>query len=551
MNNSIDNGVKLFDLKKYHESLEIFQNLLKNDPRNIKVLMYTSFNLMFLKKFEDAIKILHQVLKLKSNIADVNFNIALCYQNLNDYENAVENYKSAIKKNPNYHQAYINLGILFKNLERFEDSIEIYKKALNNKVNYEEIYINLSEVYKILKNYFLAKQSAESALKINNQSILALNNLGIAYIDEGDQKEAIKILENSKKINPNYFMTHSNLGIAYRYTGEYEKAKEAYKNSISLNPDYHDAYFNLGQIQLSEGDFENGWQNYEHRWGKLQKRPVRLDFNKPIWNPTLGYKRLLIWGEQGIGEQILFSTILIDLINLFEEILILIDDRLCPLYQSSFPKIKVLKKSENTDESLFDYHIPICSLGLFFRKNIGDFKSPEKVFDINVKKHNGKKRRCAISWISTNSDTGYSKSMTLEDLLPILQLDDIEFFNIQYTNEDNLVKEFCKKNGVFIHKIENLDTFNDLEGLINFISECDFTITVSNTNAHLSASIGQTTYLLLPKEVGKFWYWENELSNKNLWYPSIKKISQTTKQNWSDPIKKLEKILNPKKEILS
>ena len=258
--------------------------------------------------------------------------------------------------------------MLFKNLERFEDSIEIYKKALNNKVNYEEIYINLSEVYKILKNYSLAKQSAESALKINSQSVLALNNLGIAYIDEGDQKEAIKILENSKKINPNYFMTHSNLGIAYRYAGEYAKAEEAYKNSIRLNPNYHDAYFNLGQIQLSEGDFENGWQNYEHRWGKLQKRPVRLDFNKPIWNPTLGYKRLLIWGEQGIGEQILFSTILIDLINLFEEILILIDDRLCPLYQSSFPKIKVLKKSENTDESLFDYHIPICSLGLFLEK---------------------------------------------------------------------------------------------------------------------------------------------------------------------------------------
>ena len=89
------------------------------------------------------------------------------------------------------------------------------------------------------------------------------------------------------------------------------------------------------------------------------------------------------------------------------------------------------------------------------------------------------------------------------------------------------------------------------EAIVNFLTECDFTITVSNTNAHLSASIGQTTYLLLPKEVGKFWYWENELNNKNLWYPSIKKISQTTKQNWSDPIKKLEKILNPKKEILN
>ena len=56
MNNSIDNGVKLFELKKYHESLEIFQNLLKNDSRNIKVLMYTSFNLMFLKNLRMQLK---------------------------------------------------------------------------------------------------------------------------------------------------------------------------------------------------------------------------------------------------------------------------------------------------------------------------------------------------------------------------------------------------------------------------------------------------------------------------------------------------------------
>ena len=94
--------------------------------------------------------------------------------------------------------------------------------------------------------------------------------------------------------------------------------------------------------------------------------------------------------------------------------------------------------SESVDENLFDYHLPICSLGKYFRKESSNFlNSKHNFLSVNENKFNDKdkKFRCALSWKSANPDTGFSKSIKLVDLLPILSIKDIEFYNIQYTNE--------------------------------------------------------------------------------------------------------------------
>jgi len=73
---------------------------------------------------------------------------------------------------------------------------------------------------------------------------------------------------------------------------------------------------------------------------------------------------------------------------------------------------------------------------------------------------------------------------------------------------------------------------------------------VSNTNAHLAASIGIPTYLLLPFQKGNFWYWSNEINNKNLWYPSIVKFQQIKDGSWKDPVKRLKNYLEEKYQII-
>ena len=116
-----------------------------------------------------------------------------------------------------------------------------------------------------------------------------------------------------------------------------------------------------------------------------------------------------------------------------------------------------------------------------------------------------KKFRCALSWQSTNPDTAKAKSINLIDLEDILKIENIEFYSIQYTDVTSEIDEIHNKLGIQIKSIQDLDTKNDLYSVQQLIDSCDFTITVSNSNAHLSAIIGKPTFLLLNNGIGKLW----------------------------------------------
>ena len=88
----------------------------------------------------------------------------------------------------------------------------------------------------------------------------------------------------------------------------------------------------------------------------------------------------------------------------------------------------------------------------------------------------------------------------------------------------------------------NKDNFNDLNGITSLIEICDFVITVSNTNAHISGALGKKTFLLLPKGKGRLWYWSSK-NNKSLWYPSIEVIEQNVAGSWNSVINKLSKLV--------
>ena len=99
-----------------------------------------------------------------------------------------------------------------------------------------------------------------------------------------------------------------------------------------------------------------------------------------------------------------------------------------------------------------------------------------------------------------------------------------------------------KANRIKINKVESVDNFNNLNGLTSLIDICDFIITVSNTNAHISGALGKKTFLLLPKGKGRLWYWSSE-KKKSIWYPSIEVLEQNITGSWENVINKLGKIL--------
>ena len=147
-----------------------------------------------------------------------------------------------------------------------------------------------------------------------------------------------------------------------------------------------------------------------------------------------------------------------------------------------------------------------------------------------------------MSWISKNEDIGINKSISLETLNPLLSLKNITFIDLQYNNTIDERKKFYDTNNIKIEKFEHIDNFNDLNGVTSLIEICDFVITISNTTAHLSGSLGKKTYLLLPKGKGLLWYWSSK-NKKSNWYPSIEILQQNVVGSWVSVINKLTKIL--------
>lgn len=518
---------KLFNEKKFNESKKYFEKLFDNNFYNKNLLNYLSLNYIYLGQFTEAIKILKKLISANKEDTDSYLNLAYCYQRINDFNNAINIYETAISINPHIEQLYLNLGSMLRKLKLFKKSEEVLLKA--KKLNSHKVFTTLSSLYIDTKQFKRAIKFANMAININPNDILAINNLACIYINLNDYKMGSIFLDKALGLAPEDSLTHLNLGAMHKNLNNLNKAKFHFQQSIVTNPNQYEAYLYKSLIELSENNFHDGWDNYEFRW---YIQDTRIKPNCAKWDGSRKYQHLLLWGEQGLGEQILFGSIIPELFNIFKSITLVIDEKLKPIFQESFKELNVFSPREDWAKENFDCHLPIASLGRFFRKNLESFNRPHDYLKSKSIIKNNNKIRCGISWKSVNSVEGDLKSIQLKQLLPLLEIENIDFYNVQYTDEKKEIDKFNTSHNVNIQNIYNLDTFNDLYNFSKYLKSFDFLLSISNTTAHLSGALGVPTLLLLPKNVGRLWYWSNTIEDKNLWYPSVKIFRQEVDGNW-------------------
>ena len=262
------------------------------------------------------------------------------YAALHKHDDAIESYKTAIKIKPDYADAYNNMGIALKDKGEFDAAIDSYKQALKIKPDFAEVF----------------------------------SNMGSALNKKGDLDAAIDICKQAIKIKPDFAKAFTVLGIALNDKGELDAATDSYKQAIKINPEYANAQFNGSLAYLAKEDFRNGWQQYEWRWEDSSCTSVPLSSKKSRWDPEKAGS-LLLWSEQGIGDIIMFSSMIFELYQQVEQLVIQIDKRLIPLFSRSFPKdIIYYPNGEKVPESAYDTHIPFGSLPIHFRPNLESFK---------------------------------------------------------------------------------------------------------------------------------------------------------------------------------
>jgi hypothetical protein len=356
-------------------------------------------------------------------------------------------------------------------------------------------------------------------------------------------------------LEPHNSNLYFNRGSLFSQTGDIAGALENYNKAIELAPNNAEASYNKSLLYLSQKEFDKGWDLLHWRSVNPKQPQQQLQTSLPTWEPSkVEHRRVLIWAEQGVGDQILFSTLLKEAQQRIRELHVMLDARLIPLMERSLKGIRFHPQEKPINQAEFDAHMPIMSLGGIFRRSQIDFANASNPLLLADSERVAGLRRslspeggllCGIFWKSRYNKNEHRKSLKLIDLLPILKIPHIRFVNLQYGDTNEECKLLQDRTGVAVHSCDSVDNFKDLDGHAALIQACDFLVGCSNTTAHLAGALGKTTYLALSHGHGTFWYWANQINEHSLWYPSIKIHRQLKAGNWAQTIEAIHSdILN-------
>lgn len=460
--------------------------------------------------------LLGQILKNKPSHSEALSLSGVIAARQNNYELALDRMNEALRANKKNGLAHSNMGNILLALNRTHEAIEAYRLAIKIMPTYVEAYGNLGNALQVAKRY----------------------------------SEAIEVYQQAIKIDPNNAEFMVSLGNAYLRTNFINLASTFYDAAIVRDPGYAKAHFFKALVQLQIKKFQEGWREYEWRWASGEFDSLPLSSKKPVWNGNKFEGSLLIWAEQGLGDQILYASIFGELINFPQKIMISVNRKLLPIYQRSFPHFQILDSNDFIPEESYDYHLPVASLGNFFRTQLVDFKRDSKGYlvpnpdSINVNKQRSCKKNilCGLSWKSTNEKFGSEKSIPLVDLSEILVLEKLDFINLQYGDTPSDIKAVKDKTGIEIINPGDINLYDELDSLLSLINDCDIILTTSNSTAHMAGALGKEVLLLLPYSVGAIWYW-HDIEGVSLWYPSVRIFKQEKQGDWSAPIEAAKEYL--------
>ncbi len=538
LNKEIKNAIyfqKLAIQKAPFESafyLNLYETLRKNND------LEQSLSILYFSKI-----LSHKDLSIDHKIANLNTSLKKYSQADTIYRDLIKNKK--VSKDIIY--SYCSNLIKLKKEKEAILFIENYEKNFKTDEVLKSLtglaYLEQQE-YDSAENYFL------QAIQLDNNNANLQTMLGDCYERMGKLDKAKNYYEISLKLDSNNKSTLNSLASLNYFNGDIDEAERLYKLSINYNENNHDAKYLLAQCQLAKSNYTEGWKNFESRWFSHSFNSRKLKSNLPKFTLNYENKNLLIWSEQGVGDQILSLRFLRDVENYTENIFIKIDKRLHPIIKRSHPNVKFFssdidyKLKIDSQISLVDLATLFLTESSYFDKNNDKYISGDNSIkkELKEKLKTGKKVVCGLSWISKNNKIGNNKSITLEMLKPLLLIESITFIDLQYNDTKIEKDKFFNDNSIKIIEVDTIDNFNDLNGITSLIEICDFVITVSNTNAHISGALGKKTFLLLPKGKGRLWYWSSE-NNKSLWYPSIEVIEQNVAGSWNSAINKLSKLV--------
>ena len=583
-------GVALSETEEHDEAMNYLKKARRINPNSPKILFNLGKTYIACKKYSQGKQTLKKYLQIKSDDIDGINNYSICLfkttkkdqaiklllktieedrANLDtynillpelisnkDYISSLQHSETAISKWPDDNKVYLSYAITQQKLRNNKEAKEAYEELISREktnFSYHNKYANF--LYETGK-WREAEKLATKAYNISSDSVTAITNLGRIRQQRGDLESAKALYLKAIKLNPEYADAQNNLGNLLMYMDDVKGAIKYFDKAVELKPNNPGIKFNRSIAHLTLGNISDHWRDHRLRFTKSDPVEERK-WPWPIWNgENLKNKKILLWGEQGLGDEIIHSRCIPDISKQSQSCAYETSPRLAKLFSRSFPEVKVFsinKKSDNIiKEEPFDFHSSIIDINCSRIKKLEEIKpltylkaDPEKTetFRKRYLSISDNRPLIGISWSSFNTFNAHFKSTTLNMWDSIFENSQFGFVNLQYGDTSLEREELKNKNITNLINDESVDHMGDLDQVAAQISAMDLVITISNTTAHMAGALGVPVWNMLPTGPGRLWYWFLK-GRKCPWYKSMKLFRHKYNEGWSETIKEITEQLN-------
>jgi len=552
---ALNEAAQLFQAGNLDKAEDACLRLLEQSPEQPQALQLLGF-IYFVKQDSDsAVDFLKRATDAAPDNIEAHFNLARALEELGQFEQALSSYQTAHDCLPGDLDAINALGRLHTKLNNQEDAEFWFRQIIDHKPDQAAGHVNLGNILSAQRRFKEAESCYRTAIEIDSQLAPAWNGLGRALSGQNRFSEAAEAIRQALTLNSDFVSAYINLGDTLKFSGDPVGAIDQYREALKRDPENTDAHFNLSLALLMSSDFNAGWPEYEWRWQWENFVSPKRQLPQSEWNgESLDGKSVVAWGEQGIGDEIMFAGMLPDLIQETENVIVECEPRLLPLFMRSFPNAAFLAKAEPAASELInrsaDYQIATGSLGRRYRQTLEAFpqhtsylKTDPQTTQFYKEKYRGlfpDKRLIGISWKSGNEELGAARSASLDLWQPVFEHADCAFINLQYGDVGTELQAFTERSGIEIYIDGTVDPLKDMDKFAAQLSALDLIISIDNSTVHLAGALGMPTWTLLPTTPD--WRWMLDVS-ESPWYPAMQLIRQSSFGNWEEVFDKVSTAL--------
>lgn len=523
----------------------------------------------------DAIQAYRAILARAPSDRHAAVGLAVSLAALGDAAGAEQILRSCLQQHPGYAAAYMTLASIFGSTERFIDAENILReflalspahvdahRLLGNALHRQGRLAEAEDIYRQVLRH--APTDSQTALQLAEtlvdrtqldeaESILreiqrvapghanALTTLGRVLELRGDLEGAIALHSDAITHDPSCHNAYLNRGSAKRFAGDFEAALADYDAALALKPDFPPAVANRGLTLLTLERLQEAWPSYRSRIRALAGAP-NLSGDKPWDGSSLAGKRVLVWMEYGLGDEIFFASLLPELLDIVAHCTVVCAPRLVTLFQRSFPRARVVA-SGDVIEDTFDVRLPLTDVAQMLRPTLTSISphhgylipDASRAQELRARYSDGRTRLVGLSWRSASGPTGRFKSMDLAQWTGFLQIPGITFVSLQYGDCADEIAQVSHATGRTIIADANIDTSGDMDAFAAQVAAMDLVISVSNTTVHVAGAMGTPVWALVPRGPGAHWYWFVNRTDSP-WYPSLRLFRQDQRSDWRQPL---------------